>query len=107
MYIFVCYVKQADPRMTLFTGSSRVAEKLAVDLKGRVKLEDAGFDWKILGPDAHEVRSELESRIAGSGHVYINQFFYSLLLSIMPNMFSWKKIRYFICASVDVAIDTN
>lgn len=46
---------QAKPRMTLFTGSSRVAEKLAVDLNGRIKLEDAGFDWKILGPDVHEV----------------------------------------------------
>lgn len=46
---------QAKPRMTLFTGSSRVADKLAVDLKGRVKLEDAGFDWKILGPDVQEV----------------------------------------------------
>ncbi|KAH9613499.1 hypothetical protein KSS87_001512 [Heliosperma pusillum] len=44
----------ANPRMTLFTGSSRVAEKLALDLKGRVKLEDAGFDWKILGPDVQE-----------------------------------------------------
>ena len=32
-----------------------MAEKLAVDLKGRVKLEDAGFDWKILGPDVQEV----------------------------------------------------
>ncbi|RWR78808.1 putative aldehyde dehydrogenase [Cinnamomum micranthum f. kanehirae] len=48
-------LSEANPRMTLFTGSSRVAEKLAVDLKGRVKLEDAGFDWKILGPDVHEV----------------------------------------------------
>jgi 1-pyrroline-5-carboxylate dehydrogenase len=28
---------------------------LAVDLKGRVKLEDAGFDWKILGPDVQNV----------------------------------------------------
>ncbi|KAE9467311.1 hypothetical protein C3L33_00810, partial [Rhododendron williamsianum] len=46
---------QANPRMTLFTGSSRVADKLAVDLKGRIKLEDAGFDWKILGPDVKEV----------------------------------------------------
>ncbi|XP_054806746.1 delta-1-pyrroline-5-carboxylate dehydrogenase 12A1, mitochondrial isoform X2 [Prosopis cineraria] len=45
---------EAKPRMTLFTGSSRVAEKLAVDLKGRIKLEDAGFDWKILGPDVQE-----------------------------------------------------
>ncbi|KAL2622513.1 hypothetical protein R1flu_002718 [Riccia fluitans] len=46
---------EAGPSMTLFTGSSRVAEKLAGDLKGRVKLEDAGFDWKILGPDVDEV----------------------------------------------------
>jgi 1-pyrroline-5-carboxylate dehydrogenase len=41
--------------MTLFTGSSRIAEKLAADLKGKIKLEDAGFDWKILGPDVQEV----------------------------------------------------
>ncbi|KAJ6813555.1 putative aldehyde dehydrogenase [Iris pallida] len=46
---------KAKPQMTLFTGSSRVAERLATDLKGRVKLEDAGFDWKILGPDVQEV----------------------------------------------------
>ncbi len=31
--------------------SSHVAEKLAQDLNGRIKVEDAGFDWKILGPD--------------------------------------------------------
>ncbi|XP_031487377.1 probable aldehyde dehydrogenase isoform X2 [Nymphaea colorata] len=46
---------EANPRMTLFTGSSTVAERLAVDLRGRIKLEDAGFDWKILGPDVQEV----------------------------------------------------
>ncbi|KAI0508109.1 hypothetical protein KFK09_014243 [Dendrobium nobile] len=46
---------EAKPHMTLFTGSSRVAEKLAGDLRGRVKLEDAGFDWKILGPDVQEI----------------------------------------------------
>jgi len=49
---------QANPRMTLFTGSSKVAEKLTVVLKGRIKLEDAGFDWKILGPDVQEVSYE-------------------------------------------------
>jgi 1-pyrroline-5-carboxylate dehydrogenase len=37
----------ANPRMTLFTGSSRVAEILARDLHGRIKLEDAGWDWKV------------------------------------------------------------
>jgi 1-pyrroline-5-carboxylate dehydrogenase len=41
----------AQPRMTLFTGSGKVAEKLAKDLNGRIKIEDAGFDWKILGAD--------------------------------------------------------
>mmetsp|Transcript_25491 Transcript_25491/g.73345 ORF Transcript_25491/g.73345 Transcript_25491/m.73345 type:complete len:549 (+) Transcript_25491:88-1734(+) len=40
-----------NSRMTLFTGSQGVAEKLCRDLNGRVKLEDAGFDWKVLGPD--------------------------------------------------------
>ncbi|CAJ1359516.1 unnamed protein product [Effrenium voratum] len=44
-----------NARMTLFTGSQKVADKLAVDLKGKVKLEDAGFDWKILGPDVADV----------------------------------------------------
>jgi len=42
---------EGDSRMTLFTGSQAIAEKLTVDLRGKVKLEDAGFDWKILGPD--------------------------------------------------------
>jgi 1-pyrroline-5-carboxylate dehydrogenase len=43
-----------DSRMLLFTGSQSVAEKLCRDLRGRVKLEDAGFDWKIMGPDVAE-----------------------------------------------------
>lgn len=37
-----------------------MADKLAVDLKGRIKLEDAGFDWKILGPDVQEVCQQLK-----------------------------------------------
>eukprot|EP00928_Gymnodinium_smaydae_P013222 TRINITY_DN1483_c0_g1_i1.p1 TRINITY_DN1483_c0_g1~~TRINITY_DN1483_c0_g1_i1.p1 ORF type:complete len:560 (-),score=80.02 TRINITY_DN1483_c0_g1_i1:161-1840(-) len=44
-----------DAKMTLFTGSQGVAEKLCRDLRGRVKLEDAGFDWKVLGPDVSEL----------------------------------------------------
>ena len=46
---------KAQPRMTQFTGSSRVAEILSRDLHGKVKIEDAGFNWKILGPDVHDV----------------------------------------------------
>ena len=45
----------SQPRMTLFTGSSVVAEKLAKDLSGRIKLEDAGWDWKVLGPDVRDM----------------------------------------------------
>ena len=45
---------KAQPRMTQFTGSSRVAEMLCKDLHGKIKIEDAGFDWKVLGPDVHE-----------------------------------------------------
>jgi 1-pyrroline-5-carboxylate dehydrogenase len=44
-------LKQADARMTLFTGSSRVGDHLAKALIGRVRLEDGGYDWKVLGPD--------------------------------------------------------
>ncbi|KAL7449117.1 hypothetical protein ACHAWC_003019 [Mediolabrus comicus] len=42
-------------RLTQFTGSSRVAEILLEKTKGKVKIEDAGFDWKILGPDVGDV----------------------------------------------------
>merc|ERR1719469_1049285 len=42
---------QAPYRVTQFTGSSGVAEDLAKELRGKIKVEDAGFDWKILGPD--------------------------------------------------------
>lgn len=38
---------KAQPRMTQFTGSSRVAEILAKDLVGKIKIEDAGWDWKV------------------------------------------------------------
>jgi len=38
-------------RLVQFTGSSTVAERVAAALRGRVRLEDAGFDWKIIGPD--------------------------------------------------------
>ncbi|KAH6821294.1 aldehyde dehydrogenase 12A1 [Perilla frutescens var. hirtella] len=53
-FVLNIFDHQAKPRMTLFTGSSRVAEKLAVDLSGRIKVEDAGFDWKVLGPDVQQ-----------------------------------------------------
>jgi 1-pyrroline-5-carboxylate dehydrogenase len=42
-------------RLTQFTGSSRVAELLCQATNGKVKVEDAGFDWKVLGPDVEDV----------------------------------------------------
>lgn len=38
-------------RMIQFTGSSGVAELIARNANGAVRLEDAGFDWKVIGPD--------------------------------------------------------
>lgn len=38
-----------------FTGSSGVAEKLSRMTHGKVKIEDAGVDFKILGPDICDV----------------------------------------------------
>lgn len=46
---------KGKPRNTLFTGSQRVAETLCEQLRGKVKIEDAGFDWKVLGPDVSDV----------------------------------------------------
>ena len=40
-----------DLRLVQFTGSSEVAERTSKIVNGAVKLEDAGFDWKIIGPD--------------------------------------------------------
>jgi 1-pyrroline-5-carboxylate dehydrogenase len=40
-----------DIRMVQFTGSSGVAELIAGVVNGAVRLEDAGFDWKVIGPD--------------------------------------------------------
>ena len=47
-------IREGRPRMTQFTGSSVVAETLASLTHGRIKIEDAGFDWKIIGPDVSE-----------------------------------------------------
>lgn len=48
-------IQQAPIRLTQFTGSSRVAELLCNQTNGKVKIEDAGFDWKVLGPDVGDV----------------------------------------------------
>eukprot|EP00915_Cephaloidophora_sp_WS-2016_P008674 GHVH01012096.1.p1 GENE.GHVH01012096.1~~GHVH01012096.1.p1 ORF type:complete len:444 (+),score=50.65 GHVH01012096.1:45-1376(+) len=47
----------ANFRLTQFTGSSTVGERLTSVLDGKVKLEDAGFDMKVLGPDAAKIGS--------------------------------------------------
>uniref|UniRef100_A0A6U2JET3 Aldehyde dehydrogenase domain-containing protein n=1 Tax=Hemiselmis andersenii TaxID=464988 RepID=A0A6U2JET3_HEMAN len=45
------FLVTARPRMTQFTGSTRIAERLTKALDGKVKIEGGGFDWKVLGPD--------------------------------------------------------
>jgi 1-pyrroline-5-carboxylate dehydrogenase len=41
-------------RLVQFTGSSEVAERISGVVNGNVRLEDAGFDWKVIGPDFDE-----------------------------------------------------
>jgi 1-pyrroline-5-carboxylate dehydrogenase len=48
-------IKRGPFRVTQFTGSSGVAEQLAAELRGKIRVEDAGFDWKIFGPDVHDL----------------------------------------------------
>ena len=38
-------------RLVQFTGSGAVAELISKAVNGAVRLEDAGFDWKVIGPD--------------------------------------------------------
>jgi 1-pyrroline-5-carboxylate dehydrogenase len=40
-----------DVRLVQFTGSSQVAEATSAAVNGSVRIEDAGFDWKVIGPD--------------------------------------------------------
>ena len=47
-------VDTPEVRLTQFTGSSGIANRLAKITNGKVKLEDAGFDWKVLGPDVQD-----------------------------------------------------
>lgn len=47
-------LKKSNFRLLQFTGSSGIAERLCNVMNGKIKIEDAGFDWKILGPDVIE-----------------------------------------------------
>ncbi len=40
-----------DVRLVQFTGSTGIAERTSKVVNGAVRLEDAGFDWKVIGPD--------------------------------------------------------
>ena len=44
-------INKADFKMIQFTGSSKIAEHVSKLNNGKVRIEDAGFDWKVLGPD--------------------------------------------------------
>ena len=48
-------IDHSNYRVITFTGSSKVAEHLAEKTRGKIRIEDAGIDWKILGPDVTNV----------------------------------------------------
>lgn len=39
-------LRRAPVRLTQFTGGASVSEMLCKEFAGKVKVEDAGFDWK-------------------------------------------------------------
>ena len=43
-------ITQTPVRLTQLTGSPKVGELLSKATRGKVRLQDAGFDWKIIGP---------------------------------------------------------
>jgi len=51
---------KGNARNTLFTGSSRIGEHLVKKLDGKVRLEDGGYDWKMLGPDVPKLQREID-----------------------------------------------
>lgn len=53
-------LQKSKARMTLFTGSNAVGEHLIKALDGKVRLEDGGFDWKILGPDVPKKQEDID-----------------------------------------------
>jgi len=48
-------IRNFDFRMTQFTGSSNIANHLGEVTKGKIKIEDSGFNWKVLGPDVSDI----------------------------------------------------
>lgn len=41
-------------RQVHFTGSSRIANHISSIMDGKVRFEDSGFNWKLIGPDYKE-----------------------------------------------------
>ncbi len=60
---FGALLKRTQPRLTQFTGSNAIACKLVDELKGKVLIEDAGFDWKILGPFSGSRNSSIKEQL--------------------------------------------
>jgi 1-pyrroline-5-carboxylate dehydrogenase len=48
-------IRKFDFRCIQFTGSSKIADHLSDVTHGKVKIEDSGFDWKVLGPDVDQI----------------------------------------------------
>ncbi len=42
-------------RILHFTGSSKIAHQLGILLDGKIRCEDSGFNWKLLGPDVSDL----------------------------------------------------
>ena len=74
---FERFFSMVDIRMAQFIGSSKEAERLGQALRREIKIEDSGYDWKLIGPNASEstrllrlsVRSRSLEHTFPCGHV--------------------------------------
>lgn len=56
------FLLKQNPYNTQFTGSAKVANKLSIDLKGKIKIEDAGFNWKIVADEPNSLhKNDIET----------------------------------------------
>lgn len=53
--VMTSIIDKADFKLIQFTGSSTVADKISHQVEGKIRIEDAGFDWKVLGPDVSDI----------------------------------------------------
>lgn len=94
------FLIQNRPELTVFTGSSEVANKLTKDLNGKIKIEDAGFNWKIVGrADQFDVDEKMQIINTAMKDMFDNSGQKCSAQSLMFMHESWRNVNVYHGAS--------